>query len=88
MYAFCYRWKYSTIKQEGDVEGPDCPTQPGFTKKKLSNKTIAHWLEVFRLCVGQEMVDRDTDKKIGGVGLEVEIDESLFGNLKYGRGNP
>ena len=88
MYGFCFRWKYSSIKREADVEGPDNPTQPGFTKKTLSDKTISFWLEVFRLCVGQEMVSKEANKKIGGPGFEVEIDESLFGSLKYGRGNP
>ena len=34
------------------------------------------------------MVDREADNKIGGVGKIVEIDESCFGTLKYGRGNP
>ena len=70
------------------MEGPDCPTQPGFIKKKLSNKTIAFWLEVFRICVGQEMVAKEAENQAGGPGFEVEIDESLFGTVKYGRGNP
>ena len=40
------------------------------------------------MCVGQDLADRNMTHKIGGVGLEVEIDESLFGGVKYGRGNP
>ena len=43
------------------------------SRKIKSDKTIAHWFEVFRLSVGQEMVTRDKDKKIGGEGMEVEI---------------
>ena len=76
LYGFCKQWKYNTTREEADVEGPDCPTQPGYTKKKLSNKTIASWLEVFCICVGQEMTAKEMDHKIGGVGCEVEIDES------------
>ena len=40
------------------------------------------------MCVGQDMADRNSTHKIGGVGLEVEINESLLGGVKYGRGNP
>ena len=60
----------------------------GDNKKLLSDKTISKWFEIFRLAIAQEMVTRDKDKKIGGEGMEVEIDESCFGTLKYGRGNP
>ena len=88
LYGFCYRFKYEDIKREADIEGGASKGEDGYHEHKLSNKTIAHWFEIFRLCVGQEMVNRDKDKKIGGVDYEVEIDESLFGTLKYGRGNP
>lgn len=30
--------------------------------------------------IGSHMLSQYSDKKIGGVGLTVEIDESLFGN--------
>ena len=60
----------------------------GDNKKLLSDKTISKWFEIFRLAIAQEMVTRDKDKQIGGEGMEVEIDESCFGTLKYGRGNP
>ena len=49
----------------------------GSKKNLLSDKTIAHWWEVFRLAVAQEMVCRDKDKKIGGEGMEVEIGKGI-----------
>ena len=48
----------------------------GDNKKLLSDKTISKWFEIFRLAIAQEMVTRDKDKKIGGEGMEVEIDEN------------
>ena len=86
LYGFCYRWKYSDVRREADLDGPDQPGQPGYVEQLLADSTIAKWWELLRMCVGQDMVDRSN--KIGGVGLEVEIDESLFGGVKYGRGNP
>ena len=63
-YGFAYRWKYSDIRREADVEGTDNSE----TGTRISDATIAKWLEIFRLCVGQDMVDREGDDKIGGVG--------------------
>ena len=88
LYGFAYRYKYEDVRREADIEGPDTPGQPGYIDKILTNKTISHWWEILRLCVGQDMSDRESGHKIGGVGFEVEIDESLFGGVKYGRGNP
>ena len=88
LYSFCYRLKYDDVKREADVEGGDSKGEEGYHESKLSDKTISYWFELFRLCIGQEMVDREKDKKIGGEGFEVEIDESCFGTTKYGRGNP
>ena len=31
--GFCYRWKYSDVKRVADLEGPDKPGQPGYTRK-------------------------------------------------------
>ena len=75
------------MRREADVEGPDV-VEASAKKNVLSDKTISHWNEVFRLAVGQEMIERQDNTKIGGPGLEVEIDESCFGSMKYGRGNP
>ena len=88
LYGFCKRWKYSDIKCEADLEEPDQPGQPSYTEKILNDNTVANWWELLRMCVGQDMADRNSTHKIRGVGLEVEIDESLFGGVKYGRGNP
>ena len=88
LYGFTYRLKYDDVKREADIEGPDTKDEEGYHEKKLSDATISYWYEVFRLAIGQEMVERETDKKIGGVNMEVEIDESCFGTTKYGRGNP
>ena len=75
------------IRREADVEGPDV-VEESAKKNVLSDKTISHWNEVFRIAVGMEMIERQKDTKIGGPGFEVEIDESCFGSMKYGRGNP
>ena len=51
------RWKYADVRREADVEGPD-EVEEESNKRELSNKTISHWNEVFRLAVGQEMLSR------------------------------
>ena len=40
----------------------------------------------FRDVIGAEMLLNESDKKIGGPGLTVEIDESMFGKRRYHRG--
>ena len=81
LYGFAYRFKYEDVRWEADVEGPDTPGQPGYINKILTNKTIAHWWQMMRVCIGQDMADRESGHKIGGVGLEVEIDESRWGEV-------
>ena len=39
LYGFCYRWKYSDIKYEADLEEPD---RPGYTEKILNDNTVAN----------------------------------------------
>ena len=67
-----FRWKYVDIRRKADLEGPDV-VDPSAKKTLLSDKTIAHWNEVFKIGVVQEMLARQDGKKIGGVGMEVEI---------------
>ena len=42
LYGFCYHCKYSDIKCEADLEGPDRPGQPGYTEKILNDNTVAN----------------------------------------------
>ena len=81
LYGFCHQLKYDDVRREADIEGPDSKDEEGYHEEKLSDKTIAYWYEVLRLCVGQEMVERDKDKKIGGVDTEVEI--RVFHNCNF-----
>ena len=51
---------------------------------KLSKKTVVEWTNFFRECCLTIMLENS--EKIGGNGVEVEIDESKFGKRKYYRG--
>ena len=50
------RWKYADVRREADVEGPD-EVEEESNKRELSNKTISHWNEVFRLDHCQSLID-------------------------------
>ena len=52
---------------------------------KLSKKTVVEWTYFFRECCLTIMLENS--EKIGGNGVEVEIDESKFGKHKYYRGH-
>ena len=52
---------------------------------KLSNKTIIEWSAYLRECCVSTVMNSSC--KIGGEGIEVEIDESKFGKRKYHRGH-
>ena len=52
---------------------------------KLSKKTVIEWTTFFRECCTTTMIDNS--EKIGGNGIEVEVDESKFGKRKYYRGH-
>ena len=52
---------------------------------KLSKKTVVEWTNFFRECCLTIMLENS--EKIGGNGVEVEIDESKFGKRKYYRGH-
>ena len=52
---------------------------------KLSKKTVVEWTNFFRECCLTIMLENS--EKIGGNGVEVEIDKSKFGKWKYYRGH-
>ena len=52
---------------------------------RLSRKTIIEWSAYLREVCFQSVMDESC--KIGGKGIEVEIDESKFGRRKYYRGH-
>ena len=52
---------------------------------QISNKTVIEWIHFFRECCLTTMME--TSEKIGGNGIEIEIDESKFGKRKYYRGH-
>ena len=54
-------------------------------KLKISKKTVIEWSLFFRECCFSRIIDESTP--IGGLGIEVEIDESKFGKRKYYRGH-
>ena len=54
--------------------------------RETSSNTINKFNEIFRNMICDQML-LDGDNKIGGVGLTVEVDESLFGKRKYHRGS-
>ena len=43
---------------------------------------VYYQLYVSRDIIGMEMVEIQANKKIGGVGMTVEVDESCFGHCK------
>lgn len=74
MYGFIHKWRYSDYQRE-------CKLVP--TDQTMSLKTIASYLLMFRQIVNSYMLKfYSTDEKLGGPGVRVEIDESLFGKSK------
>ena len=51
---------------------------------RMSNKTSIDWYNFVRDICTQYFIDHPS--VIGGPGIEVEIDESMFGKRKYNRG--
>ena len=58
LYGFAFRYKYDDVRREADIEGADTSEEAGYIDKILTNKTISHWWEMLRICIGQDMSDR------------------------------
>ena len=58
-----------------------CTVQTAVTFSKLAKETVTNYYGHFRQLVAN-MID-ETQLKIGGPGIEVEIDESKFSKRKY-----
>jgi len=56
------------------------------TGTKTSNQTVVFYHGIFRDIIDEHMFNNSQDYKIGGLGLTVEVDESMFGKRKYRRG--
>ena len=80
MYLFCNNHRtYKTVRNEAHVR------IDGYKDVYLSFATINKWFGYFRrLCVED---NKKYPLKIGGCGDIVEIDESMCGKLKYGKGD-
>ena len=80
MYLFCNNHRtYKTVRNEAHVR------IDGYKDVYLSFATINKWFGYFRrLCVED---NKKYPVKIGGCGDIVEIDESMCGKLKYGKGD-
>ena len=59
---------------------------PGhYADNGLSDKTVNKWNQYFRWLCAQDI--KKKHKKVGGRSMIVEMDESLFGKLKFGKGS-
>ena len=82
MWNFCEQSKtYNQICN--DV----CIPSEGYKDDFMSHETINKWNKYFRYicCIDVKI---NMTEKIGGIDDIVEIDESMFGKMKYGKGNP
>ena len=81
MYQFCGHHKtYETVIKETHLP------QPGYKETYLCGNTINKWFSYFRyLCMEDAMKNV---QKIGGEDDVVEMDETMCGKMKYGKGDP
>ena len=62
------------------------PAQAHYVEDKLSPNSIAKWNKYFRYLCKEDYLKNRT--KVGGKDRIVEIDETMCGKLKYGKGDP
>ena len=84
MLVYCFTERNKTYSQ---VINECCRMQPNenYADNSMSTATVNRWFTYFRhLCCIDWL---ESLEKIGGKGSIIEIDESMFGKLKYGRGD-
>ena len=68
------------------INGACLPSDPGYKENSMSSKTVAKYTKFFRyICVNDYKLNMK--KKLGGVGEICEIDESMCGKCKFGKGD-
>ena len=61
------------------------PSDPYYAENNMSRSTVAKWNQYFRYICSK---DYEANKKqIGGEDMIIEIDESMFGKCKFGKGD-
>jgi transposase-like protein len=80
MWNFCEK-----AKTYDQIVNDVCLPSDNYKDEMMSHETINKWNKYFRHIVCQEM--KDQMDKIGGGNFIIEIDESMFGKCKYGKGN-
>ena len=82
MWHFADRGKtYEQIKNAACL-----PSDLRYTENGMSSETIAKWNKYFRYICVQDY--KKNKGKLGGIGEICEIDETLCGKLKFGKGDP
>ena len=64
---------------ESDTDSSDGEDFQPSTSTQLSHATIAKFNNFFREIISDYVLENFSNRKIGGPGLVVEIDESMFG---------
>ena len=82
LLAFCFIERNRTYAQtKAEASLP----QEGYEDRTLSERTINRWFRFFRSLCRKDF--RKNRVQLGGKGVIVEGDESLFGKMKFGRGS-
>ena len=73
-------WSYKQIQEETNIPSESDDEDSEYESNYLGSATISRYFSAFRDMIGAEMLE-NYGEKIGGMGLTVEIDESMFGKV-------
>ena len=83
MLVYSFAERNTTYKQ---TRKEACLPVEGYAENGMSNETVNRWYQYFRFLCNKDIKKRHS--KMGGKGKIIEMDESMFGKMKYGKGNP